>query len=148
VWLTLLYRFWYVIPILALTASTAFYRHQAHQERDSRIQIQAAYDVFKAGVEQLGEAQIKRNKELAANQEKVNRETVKSADARVNSILDRYRLLASKSGSSGGILPPSAAAPAPVDDTARNDELLRLLRQADLQTGQLIELQEWVRKTR
>ena len=146
--LPLLARFWYVIPILLLTASTAWYRHDAHQEHATRIQIQAEYDGFKSSVAALGEAQIKHNKEIAANQEKVNRETVKSADARVNSILDRYRMLAQQSGTRSGSVPPDAAAPKPVDDPARNAELLAILRQADLQTGQLIELQDWVRKSR
>ncbi len=48
--LVLLRKFWWAIPILLLTASTAFYRHQAHQERASRIQIQAEYDTFKASI--------------------------------------------------------------------------------------------------
>ena len=146
-WLTLLARFWYVIPILLLTASTAWYRHDAHSEHEKGVQVQAAYDVFKASVEAVGKAQEAKNKQLIANQEKVNRETVKSADARVNSILDRYRLLAQQIGSRGGPAAPDAAAPKPVDDSARNDELIRLLRQAEVQTAQLVELQDWIRKS-
>ncbi len=146
-WLTLLARFWWAIPIAILTATTAYYRHDAHSEHEQRVQVQAAYDVFKASVEQLGRAQEAKNKQIAANQEKTNRESAKSADARVTAVLDRYRMLAQQSNTRSGSLPPDAAAPKPTDDSARNAELLALLRQADLQTGQLIELQRWVRES-
>ena len=102
-WLTLLYRFWYIPVILLLTASTAYYRHNAISEHDDRIRAEDAYRGLEASVEALGQAQAARNKEIAKQQEQVNRETVKSADARVNSILDRYRLLASKSGAMPGV---------------------------------------------
>lgn len=147
--LTLLRQFWYLIPILLLTASTMWFRHDAHQEHAQRIEVQAAYDVFKSGVEQLGKAQIERNKVIAITQEKVNRETVKSADARVNSILDRYNRLLNKPSDPGrgnvSSVPDTAR---PATDAARDSRLLEVLRAADLQTGQLIELQDWVKKSR
>ena len=144
-WITLLARFWYLIPIALLTASTGWYRHEAAQEHAQRIQIAAEYQSFISQVDALGKAQEARNRETLAQQEKVNRETVKSADARVTSILDRYRLLAQQTNTRGGSVPPDAAAPKPVNDPARDAELLTVLRQAEIQTGQLIELQGWIK---
>ena len=42
----LLLRFWWAIPIAILTATTAYYRHEAAQEREQRHIIAAEYQAF------------------------------------------------------------------------------------------------------
>lgn len=145
--LLLLRQFWYVIPILLLTASTAYYRHDAHQEHAQRIQIQAEYDGFKSSVEALGNAQIQRNKEIAVLQEKTNRESAKSYEGRLNLINDEYRRLRDKKDGAGSRpAAPDSNAPKPVTDPARDDELLAVLRQAQEQTERLTGLQGWIKQ--
>ncbi len=145
--LTLLARFWYVIPILALMASTAYYKHDAKNEHTERVKVEAAFELFKAEVEQVGRAQEAKTKATIANQERISNETKKSADARVAGILDRYkRMLNTDKGNSGsGQLPAVPDTTRPVDDSARDQRLLEVLRAADLQTGTLIDLQNWVK---
>jgi hypothetical protein len=109
-------------------------------------QVQAKFDLFVAKVKQEGEAQIAKNKEIVSQQQRVNNETVKSADARVATIMDRYKRLLNAGTSSGpGSVPSVPDTAKPVDDTARNQRLAEVLRAAELQSAQLIELQDWVK---
>ncbi len=144
--LPLLAKFWFVIPIALLCLSTAYYKHSATSEHAKGVEIQASYDNFKARVDQLGKAQEEQNKVTVANQQRITNEAAKAADARVAAVMDRYRRLLNAPANPGsGSLPPVPDTARPVDDSARDQRLLEVLRAADLQTGQLIELQEWIK---
>lgn len=111
-WLGLLGRFWYVIPLVALSLSTMLYKHQATSERNQRLNIQAEFDQFKVGVRLAGESQIKRNHDHEA-QDKLNKENSDKSNAKVKSDLntayaDLKRLRnSSTANSGGGLLPPT-----------------------------------------
>ena len=138
-YLTLLMRFWFLIPIALLTLSTAYYKHEATYNHDQII-------TYKATVEALGQAQAQRNRETIAQQQKVSNESAKSYQSRLDLINAEYaRLRDEKAGSRSGSLPPDATAARPATDPARDAELLAVLRQAEIQTGQLIELQAWIK---
>lgn len=150
-WLTLLTSKWTWIALavaaLGLTVGVQTYRLHASQARVEAVQT--AFDTFKGAVEALGQAQEAKNKEIVAQQERTNRETVRSADARVAGILDRYKRLLNQPVSAGsGPVPAVPDTARPIDDAARDQRLLEVLRAADLQTGQLIELQNWVQTIR
>lgn len=138
-WLTLLYRFWYVVPIALLTLSTGYYHHEATHNHDQLI-------TYKATVDALGQAQAQRNRETIAQQQKVSNESAKSYQSRLDLINAEYaRLRDEKAKLGGSPMPPDATAARPTTDPARDAELLAVLRQAEVQTGQLIELQNWVK---
>jgi len=85
-WITLLARFWYLIPIALLTASTGWYRHEASQEHAQRIQIAAEYKAFTAQVDALGKAQEQASKLKDA-------EHAKTVSVAVSNRADALRLL-------------------------------------------------------
>jgi len=135
----ILLRFWWAIPIAILTATTAFYKHEAQSNHDQLITYQAT-------VEALGKAQEARNRETIAKQQKVTDDAAKSYQSRLDAINFAYgRLRDEKAASNSRPMPPDANAAKPTNDAARDAELSSVLRQAEIQTGQLIELQEWVR---
>lgn len=135
----LLLRFWFLIPIAILTATTAYYKHEATYNHDQLI-------TYKATVEALGQAQAQRNRETIAQQQKVSNESAKSYQSRLDLINAEYaRLRDEKAGSSRGNLPAIPDTARPTDDTARDQRLLEVLRAADQQTATLIELQGWIR---
>ena len=102
--------------------------------------------MFKGGVEAAGNAQKAKNDALLKEREKRDADRLKSLQGRYADLDARYSRLRSESadpGSRGMPTVPDAARPA--DDTARDRRLLEVLRHADRQTAQLIELQEWAR---
>ncbi len=147
-WISLLtnWRVWGALALGILVLAVTVQTKRLHSAQAQVVAVQARFDVFVEQTKALGEAQIAKNKEIVANQERTNRETVKSANARVVDILDRYkRLLNSPAGASSGSLPAVPDTARPTDDTARDQRLLEVLRAADLQTGQLIEIQNWIK---
>ena len=135
----LLLRLWWAIPIAILTATTAYYKHEAQSNHDQLITYQATVDA-------LGKAQAARNRETIAKQQKATNESAKSYQSRLDAINFAYsRLRDEKAKSSGGSMPSVPDTARPVDDTARDQRLLEVLRAADQQTATLIELQGWVR---
>lgn len=148
-WLTLLGNkwLWIALALAALTLAVTVQTKRLHSAQAQVVAVQARFDVFVEQTKAIGEAQIAKNKEAAAKQERNDRESKKSADARVAAILDRYnRLLNRPAGSGGGSLPPIPSTSRPTDDAARDQRILEVLRAADLQTATLIELQEWIRQ--
>lgn len=146
IYLELLKRFWWAVPLVLLLLAIGVQTHRLNTAQADLASLQTEYDTFKGGVEALGNAQIAKNKEIVANQERVSRETSTSYQHRLDLINAEYkRLRDSKGNPSSSPAAPVSTAPAPVDDTARNDELLRLLRQAQIQTSTLIELQNWLK---
>lgn len=137
--LNLLIRFWYVIPLLILTATTTYYKHEATYNHDQLI-------TYKATVDALGTAQATRNRETIAQQQKVSNEAAKSYQSRLDAINFAYgRLRDEKAQLGSRPMPPDATAARPTNDASRDAELSAVLRQAEIQTGQLIELQNWIK---
>ena len=104
--LPLLARFWFVVPIALLMASTAYYRGQTHQEHAKRIEVEAAYEQFKAGVKIAGEAA----QAAAKAKDQANEKTIKSAVAGRADALRRLRDAESNTSSRSVPLVPAAAA--------------------------------------
>lgn len=143
--LSVLARYWYVVVIAFLLATTGGYRHALKNEHARYVALRADFDNFKARVERLGQEQQERNRVVIANQERASRETAKNYDARVNAVLDRYKRLLNASSAGSRDVPAIPATTEPADDTARRERLAAVLRAAELQSAQLIELQEFVR---
>jgi hypothetical protein len=146
---SLLTRFWWAIPLLLLSITTAYYRHDAAQEREQRHIIAAEYKAFTAQVETLGREAEARNRAIVQKQKDVSNEVSKSYANRLDIINREYaRLRDDKAGRSGNPVPPDATAAKPSDDAARDAELLAFLRQAEVQTSRLEALQNWLRSVR
>jgi hypothetical protein len=144
-----------ILPYLAIGAGVVIFRlwgWGAHQSSradsaiEERARVEGEFNQFKTGVRRAGE------KQLAENAEKLKKEK-RIADERYNSLLARYNAIDAKfngmrdNGNSGGRPVSSVPETArPVDDSARDSRLLEVLRHAEKQTAQLIELQEWVRQ--
>jgi len=146
---SLLTRFWWAIPLLLLSITTVFYRHQAAQEHDTRIQIQSEYKAFTAQVETLGREAEARNRAIVQKQKDVSNEVSKSYETRLSLINDSYRKLRDDKTNSGQrdlSAPPDSAVP--VNDAARDQRLLEILEHAQVETAKLIELQNWLRSVR
>jgi len=148
-YLTLLARFWWAIPLLLLSITTAYYRHDAAQEREQRHIIAAEYKAFTAQVETLGREAESRNRAIVQKQKDVSNEVSKSYETRLSLINDSYRKLRDDKANSGRrdlSAPPDSAVP--VNDAARDQRLLEILEHAQVETAKLIELQNWLRSVR
>lgn len=111
------------------------------------VKVQAEYDSFVDRTAEIGLEQERKNKELMDKRKRVNDETIKSANARLADILARYnRLLNTAPGAGSGAMPGVPDTTKPIDDATRDQRLLEVLRAAEIQAGQLIELQEWIRQ--
>ena len=108
---------------------------------------QGRFTAFKEATRTLGEAQLARNKETVAKQEKTHATAILALNRRYSDLDARYRGLRDGANHPGGSPMPAVPDTArPADDTARDLRLLEVLRAADGQTAQLIELQSWVRE--
>ena len=148
-WASLLLNRWVIgaLAMAALAVAVGVQTHRLDAAQARLTTLHAKYDLFVTEVQQIGETQIAKNKEIAAKQEKTSRETAKSYQARLNAINADYARLRGSQSADSSPTAPVATTPAPVDDTARDSELLAVLRAAEIQTGTLIELQNWVRNT-
>jgi len=108
--------------------------------------VEGEYSAFREGVRKVGEEQEAKNKETLAQRERINATALKTLQNRYSDLDARYGRLRKSAGinSNGGILPPVPDPTRPTDDSARDQRLLEILRHADQQTAQLIELQNWV----
>jgi len=105
------------------------------------------FAVFKEATRTLGEAQLARNKETVAKQEKTHATAILALNRRYSDLDARYRGLRDGANHPGSrSLPALPNAPVRVDDPASSQQLLSILEQADRNTAQLIELQQWVRE--
>ena len=116
--------------------------------RNDYLTEKAEYSAFRGSVEALGKAQEAKNKETVAKQEKSHGDAIKALKGRYADIAAKYDGLRAKAGASAGgggvsALPDTTR---PTDDSARDQRLLTILEHAEKQTGQLIELQEWLRQ--
>ena len=115
-------------------------RHDLATER-------ANFTVFKEGVRKAGETQEAKNRETIRQQEKTHATAILALNRRYSDLDARYRGLRDGANHSGsGSLPALPNAPVRVDDPASSQQLLSVLEQADRNTAQLIELQQWVRE--
>lgn len=138
---------WIALALGVLTLAVGVQTKRLHSAQAQVVAVQARFDVFVEQTKALGEAQIAKNKEIVAKQEKITRETENSYQRRLSLINIEYARLRDKAGAGAGGRPlsPDATAAKPVDDPARDAELLAVLRAAEVQTGQLIELQTWIK---
>ena len=72
-YLTLLMRFWFLIPIAILTATTAYYKHEATYNHDQLI-------TYKATVDALGQAQAQASRQKDAEHAKTIANAVTDRD--------------------------------------------------------------------
>lgn len=86
-WLTLLAKFWFVIPIALLMASTAYYKHDAKSEHTERVKVAAEYEQFTVGVKLAGDKATLEAKRKDAE----NAKTIQSAVAGRADALKRLR---------------------------------------------------------
>ena len=137
---------WVAVALGVLTLGITLQTHRLNSAQARVVEIQAKYNLFVESVRQAGEAQIAKNKEMVAKQEKANAQASKSYESRLATINAEYaRLRDSKAGSGQRPMPPAADAPKPVTNTAVNDELLAVLREAETNTLKLLEIQSWLR---
>lgn len=143
------------IAILALLAglsgAVAIQTKRLHASQSETAAVQAQFSVFVAQTKAIGEKAQADAEAKIADQKRINDETVKSYDARIGAVLDRYNKLLNKpalASAGSGAMPAVPDTASPVDDTARDQRLLEVLRAADLQTSQLIQLQEWIKAQR
>ena len=112
-------------------------------------ELKDAYAAFVAETKRLGEEAQKKAAAEIERQKEVTKERSASYEKRLASINAAYRGLRDGRADSGGSPMPAVPDTArPTDDGARDNRLLDLLQHAEKQTGQLIELQEWVREQR
>ena len=111
IWLSLLRQFWFVIPILALTASTAYYRHSAGQEHDKRIKIESEYQTFTDKVEAAGRLAEAKKLESEARYAKSINSALGSRDAALRRLREQ-----AEANSGRGIVPLT---PAPAQGSDR-----------------------------
>ena len=105
------------------------------------------FAAFKEATRTLGEAQLARNKETVSKQEKTHATAILALNRRYSDLDARYRGLRDGANHPGsGSLPALPNAPVRVDDPASSQQFLSILEQADRNTAQLIELQQWVRQ--
>ena len=135
--------------ILALGLALKIQSARLDAAQHEKAKIQAEYEVFKDGVRKAGEAQKAKNDQLLKEREKINATALKTLQNRYSSLDARYQRLRQSAGhSSASPMPAVPDTARPVDDAARDSRLLEVLRAADQQTAQLIELQKWVRAQR
>jgi hypothetical protein len=114
-------------------------------EQATQRAIQAKFDAFVSDHKRLGLEAQKRAEAEKERQAQVNRERTAGYEKRLASINDAYRRLRDgRADTRGGGLSSVPDATRPPDDTARDQRLLEVLRNADEQTARLIELQRWV----
>ncbi len=162
-WLSLLARFWWVIPMLLLSASVAWYRHEANAMRTERDEIKAVYASFQMQVKTLGDAQNEKAKAQEASDKqrkgKADAENAKTHAAlttalnglRASNDTSRRELPAAPAGSrSPQLLCLDRAEYQRTDGAAISGLLEGARRLADEGTAATIDLntaKDWARKT-
>ena len=134
-----------VCGVLAL-ACAALWKVAGH-EREQRAKVEGQFAAFQEGVRKAGDEQKAKNDKLLKERERIHASSLKSLQNRYSDLDARYAGLRNQSANPGsGGLPPVPDATRPTDDAARDNRLLEVLRHADQQTAQMIELQEWIKQ--
>lgn len=140
-WLTLLGRFWYVIPLILLTLAVDHYRHDAKDARNDLA-------VFKAETKSEGLAAELKYQKQSTDREKVSNAQISALQSSYADVSARYSGLRStqaKGNAPSYQLPPIPNAARTTDAAARDNQLLSVLQYADQQTAQLMACQNWIR---
>ena len=113
----------------------------AHKET---ARVQGEFAQFKAGVAKIGE-DAKKDKAAALKvQQEAHNAIVKNWSERHNHLGVKFELMRKLAGDTGGGGVPTVPDTArPVDDKARDQRLLEVLRVAEVQTLNLVLWQEW-----
>lgn len=135
-----------VIALAVMALGLAILGKLYFNELKSHAKTQGEYLAFQAGVRKIGEEQERKNVEERKRSEKVSGDRIKSLQARELAARARADGLCRSAGLSSGCrelsgVPETAR---PVDDKARDQRLLEVLRHSQDQTDRLIELQSWV----
>lgn len=102
------------------------------------------YELFVAQTKAAGEAQQAKTKAAIAESERISKEKAKAYEASIADIRSKYNRLRASPGSGAVSSVPETARP--VDDAARDQRLLDVLRHAEEQAEQLMQLQNWVKE--
>lgn len=113
-----------------------------------KARIEGEYTAFKEGVRKIGEKAETDKKTELVRQAKEKQRAEKSYNDRLTASNARADSLCKSAGLSSGCreLPAIPDTTRPVDDGTRDQRLLEVLRHAQKQTDQLIELQENIRQ--
>jgi len=132
-----------VAVLSAALAGTGWLYNGALKEK---ARIAGEYEAFKGEVQRLGEVALEENAKILKNRERIANERIKSLAARIAAATARADRLCKSAGLGAGCsaLPPVPGTARPVDDTARDQRLLAVLRHAQDTTDRLTELQTWV----
>ena len=116
-------------------------------EQTAHAETKGKFAAFVAETKRMGEEAKKKAAAEIERQKEVTKERSTSYEKRLASLNATYRRLRDQRADPGGSPMPAVPDTArPADDSARDNRLLDLLQHAEKQTGQLIELQEWVRE--
>jgi hypothetical protein len=113
---------------------------------EDKARITGEFNQFKTEVRRAGEAQIAENERQRKEDERIANERYNSLLARYNAIDAKFNGMRDNGNSGSRSVSSVPETTRPVDDAARDSRLLEVLRHAEKQTAQLIELQEWVRQ--
>lgn len=105
---------------------------------------EARYDLFVANTLAVGQAQEAKTKAAIAHADQITKESAKAYESRLADINSKYDRLRN-TGAGSGSVPAVPQTSRPVDDAARDNRLLDVLRYAEEQAEQLRQLQEWVK---
>ena len=116
-------------------------------EQTAHAETKGKFAAFVAETKRIGEEAQKKAKDEIERQKQVTKERSASYEKRLAHINAAYRGLRDGRADSGSSPMPAVPDTArPADERARDNRLLDLLQHAEKQTGQLIELQSWVRE--
>ena len=136
-----------LVTIGLLTLALGITGKWAMHQSEARAAIEGQFETFKEGVRKAGDEQKAKNNQLLKERDRINATALKTLQNRYSDLNARYARLRNQPAHPGsGGLPPVPDATRPIDDAARDNRLLEVLRHADQQTAQLIELQEWTRQ--
>ena len=163
--LSLLRKFWWVLPVAALLVALLVTDGKLQRARTDLANEQKAHLATKAAAQQTdanyrqatAQAQLdaKANAErVRAEQERATQETVNEYEAMAAATAERYRSLqqrvrafeANTSGPGGAGVSLAGAATCAAYAGTPCEEIPPLLNEAELNTNQLLALQEWVRR--
>ena len=133
------------VALLGLAGAAKWAKHEAGK----RAEVEGRFTAFKKGVEDAGKKAEQDKLAEAARLKRENEDATKRWNTRVAAANARADGLCKRAGLSSGCrdLPALPDTARPPDDAAHNQRLVELLRHAQTVTDQLIELQEWQRRT-
>jgi predicted phage gp36 major capsid-like protein len=134
------------ITVALLSAALSGMGYLYYGALKDKARIEGEYEAFKEQTKKLREEAEAKNEALLKQRERIANERIKSLGKRTADAIARADRLCKSAGLSAGCsaLPAIPDATRPVDDTARDQRLLAVLRHAQNTVDQLVELQAWV----